>query len=388
MNKWIKWTFAALVALLLLGALLAALRPSPLQVDVATVETRPFQVTVNAQGRTRAHQPFVVSAPVAGQLQRSALIEGQRVQQGEVLAQIALAPENPRNEAAIRANLAAAQAREESAQAAIRDAESAANRATREASRRDQLFRQGLIGEEERDSFRQAAEAADAHLLNARAALSAARADIDMARALLVGIDAEFEALVAVTSPVDGTVHRVHERSSRVLQAGEALLTLSNEDALELVIDLLTREAVQVNPGDRILISDWGGEQTLQGRVRHIEPEAFTKISALGVEEQRVNVIGELDQRPTSLGAEYRIEAAIVVREESAELTVPNHALFRRGGAWHTFVISDGVARLREVAVGARGGEYFQVLDGLQAGEQVILFPSDQIADGVAVVAR
>lgn len=267
------------------------------------------------------------------------------------------------------------------------DAEAALERARRESERRERLFEQRLIGEEERETYRQALVAAEARLLNTRASLNAARADVDTARALLLGIDeaANGRSIVQVYAPVNGTVHRVHERSERVLQAGAPLLDLSDGDAMELVVDLLTQDAVQVSPGDALRITGWGGERTLNGRVSYVEPEAFTKISALGVEEQRVNVIGEFLDEQLPLGAGYRVEVAIVTNEVEDVLAVPNNTLFRRNNNWHVFVVYNGQARLQQVQTGERSREYTGIRSGLQENDQVILFPSDRINDGTRV---
>lgn len=384
MRKWI-------VGLMVLAIALAVVfsRPSALPVEAAAVEHRELVVTVQEQGRTRARLPHIVTAPVSGHMIRTTLVEGTRVEQGQVLARMALMMEDTRTEASIRANVAAAEARFHAAQASLVEAESVVPHARREAERRDRLFLDRMIGEEERDTYRQALNAAEARLLSAQAAVTAARADVANAQALLMGIDggnSETNTL-PVTSPASGTIQRVHERGDRVVPAGAPLFQISDDDALELVIDLLTQDAVQVSPGDRILITGWGGSDTLQGVVDYIEPQAFTKFSALGVEEQRVNVIGVLDTNAGShsLGAEYRIEAAIVIWQADNVLTVPTSALFRRDGEWQVFAIVDGTSRLKPVQIGRRNRDHAEVIAGLNAGDQVVVFPSDLVQDGVAV---
>lgn len=387
MKKLSRWLFAIALALLLVVAARMALLPDPLPVETAAVDTRDLRVTVEEQGRTRAHLPYTVTAPVSGQLLRSGLIEGDRVEAGDVMARITVPPEDPRGELSARASVAAAEAREEASRASVEEAEAALELARREARRREELFGQGVIGEEERDRFQQNAETARARLNSARARLSAARADVALARAGLLGIDhgAGERRIHEVVAPVGGTVYTVFERGERVVQAGTELYLLSDGDAMELVIDLLTREAVNVSPDDRILISGWGGERTLEGRVKYVEPEAFTKISALGVEEQRVNAIGELVEPDSPLGAGYRIEAAIVVEALEDVLTVPVSALFRRDGGWRVFRVEQETARMRRVEIGQRGNDHARVLDGLQTGDRVIVFPSNRIAEGVSV---
>jgi len=390
MNRTLKWILLAVAAAVAIALLALMLRPAAMSVDTVSAERRTLTVSIEEQGRTRARLPYTVSAPVAGQLQRVTLVEGARVSAGDELARISIARESPRNEAAIRANLASAQARESAAEAAVVDAETSLTRARRESERRDRLFEQRVIGEEERDSYRQAASAAEARLLNARASVNAARADVDTARALLLGIDTDANgaSTVAVHAPATGTIHRVHERSERVVQAGAPLFDLSDGDAMELVVDLLTQDAVRVSAGDRMLITGWGGDRTLQGQISYIEPEAFTKVSALGVEEQRVNVVGQFIDSDLPLGAGYRVEAAIVVSETDNVLTVSNNSLFRRDGNWHVFVVSDDRAQLQAVQIGQRSATHTAIVDGLGEGDTVIQFPSDQIEDGSRVIAR
>ncbi len=384
-----RWWWALLLLLGVALLIVLGMRPQPMTVDTALIERRELLVTVQEQGRARAREPFVVAAPIGGQLLRTVLIEGDRVLAGQALTSIAVAPENQRTEAVLRATLVAAQARGIAAEAGMREAQSALQLAQQEAQRREQLFAQRLIGQEERDIYLQSAAVAQTRLQAAQATLDAARAEIDSANAQLIGFsDTGPEGLVPVLAPAAGIVQRVFEKNERVVPAGTPLFQISRGDAMELVVDLLTQEAVQVTPGDRMLISGWGGAETLEARVRYIEPEAFTKFSALGVEEQRVNVIGELLENNPALRAEYRIEAAIVTSEQPSALTVPTSAMFRRDSGWHVFVVEDGVARLRAVDAGERSAEYAEVLGGLQEGERVVIFPSDAVADGVLVAPR
>ncbi len=377
-----------MLAIIVLG-LAMAMRRQPLTVDTALIERRALLITVQEQGRARAREPFTVAAPVSGQLLRTVLIAGDRVLAGQALTSIAVAPQDQRTEAVLRAALAAAQARSTAAEASVSESQSALQRAEQEAQRREQLFAQRMIGQEERDIYLQSAAVAQARVVAAQASAEAAMAEIESARSQLIGFsDTGPEGLIPVLAPSAGVVQRVFEKSERIVPAGTPLFLISRGDAMELVVDLLTQEAVQVSPGDRMLISGWGGAQTLEARVRYIEPEAFTKFSALGVEEQRVNVVGELLESNPALRSEYRIEAAIVISEKPAALTVPTSAMFRRDSGWHVFVIEGGTALLRAVDAGERSAEYAEVLGGLQEGEQVVIFPSDAVADGVLVQPR
>lgn len=374
------------VSLLFVGLLAWALRPVPVAVEVATVERRPFTVTVEEQGRTRARNPYTVAAPVTGRLLRTTLDEGMRVSQGQVIAQLALPPQDQRTVAVIQAGVAAAEARVSAASAAVDEARSSRSRASRELERREELFKNNLASAEETEYYRQLLDAESARVASAEAALAAARAELSSNQLQLLGTDAGAEDIIQdVLAPADGTVYRVLEESERVVTAGTPLFQISNEDSMEVVVDLLTQDAVQVEAGDTVHITGWGGDYTIDGQVRYIEPEAFTKISALGVEEQRVNVIVDLLNAPPNLGAEYRVEVAVVTWQGNDVLTIPSSAIFQRTSGWHTFVVDDDETQLRSLLLGFRGREYTQVVDGVTEGEVVVVFPSDLIQQGTQV---
>lgn len=382
-----KWIVGAL-ALLAVTVYLVMSSSSALPVDTATITTQDLVITVQEQGRTRARLPWTVTAPVNAHMLRSALIEGQRVEQGQVLAELALLAEDNRTEAAYRAGLDAAEARRRVAEASLAEAESALERSRSEASRRERLALDRLIGREELELYQQALAAAEARVQSARSSVNAAQADVASASARLMGTDGNGENRLTLTAPVGGTVLRVLERGDRAVSAGTPLFEISDGDAMELVVDLLTQEAVRVRPGDDILVTGWGSNDVLRAVVDYVEPQAFTKFSALGVEEQRVNVIGSLVQTAPMLGAGYRIEAAIVVARHEQALAVPVSALFRRNDEWHVFVVENGRAALRRLEIGDRNRDFAQVINGLSAGDSVILYPSDLISDGVDVISQ
>lgn len=383
-----KWLQIAGGVLLVAVVAALVLRPATIEVDVADVEKGLVTVTVDEQGRTRARRPYTVAAPITGRLLRPTIDEGDRVVRGQVVARIAPPATDARSEATARADLGAALARQRNAATARTEAESALRLANAEAERRRELYRTRMISVESRDTFVQAAQAAEARLGSADAALAAAQAEANAARARLLGAGtvADGEGAISVLAPVDGRVLHVLEESERVVQAGTPLFQFNEGDALELVIDVLTEQAVQVCSDDPIRITGWGGDTPLIGKVRYVEPGAFTKISALGVEEQRVNVIGDLDHAPPALGAQFRIEAAIQTWSGTV-LRIPTGAMFRRDNAWQVFVVDDGHARLRQFGLGHRSADFAEVTSGLKEGQQVIVFPSDQIADGVRVSA-
>lgn len=361
-------------------------RQGPVTVEVGEVQRRDYFEAIEAQGRTRARNPYTITAPVAGRLLRPSLDEGDRVEAGQVVAVIAPSPQDQRTTAYAEASLAAARARLANAEASLQESRSAHQRVSRELQRREQLFESGLSSEEEIELYRQMESAELARVQGAEAAVSAAEADIESTRALLLGADASSnDGHIEIKAPVNGTVYRVMENNERVLQAGTPLMEISNQDSLEVVIDLLTQDAVQVEAGDTVYLADWGGDQTISAMVRQVEPQAFTKVSALGVEEQRVNVIADLFQRPEELGAEYRVEASIVTWQGQDVLTIPTSALFQNPSGWHCFVVSEGRAELTPVTIGSRGRDFTRVIGGVEEGDRVILYPSDLVADGVTV---
>jgi len=381
-----KWLIPGVLAVVVILAVVFAMSPTPLPVETALVEERTLTILVEEQGRTRARDPFVVAAPINGRLLRIQLDEGNHVEQGQITARIALAPEDRRTEATYRANLTAAEARQAAAEAALMEAESAVARARREEERRGELLKNNLISQEELEYYYQVTDSAEARRLSAQATQAAAAAEVESARSRLLGISTDNEeGVLDITAPVSGTIYRVYEESERVVQAGTPLMDISNDDSLEIIIDLLTQDAVKVSPGDPILVTGWGEDRVISARVSYIEPQAFTKISALGVEEQRVNVIAEFLEPTSPLGAGYRIEAGIVVWEEDNVLTVPTSALFQRSSTWQVFVVTGDTVELRALTLGQRGREYAQVLDGLRADDRIVLYPSDLISEGITV---
>ncbi len=376
---------AIVAAVALLAALL--LKPDVVEVDSYTVNRGKLVVTVQEQGRTRSRYRYTVSAPVTGRLLRSGHIVGDPIKAGDILATIAPPPQDPREASIARSVVKAAEARQREAGARLEEALSNFQRANDESRRRNDLYERQLIGIEVRDLYAQTAVAAKARLDSARATLAAANAELEAARARLLGIDANLdsEAVVEIAAPVSGTLLHIHEESERVLPAGSPLFELGKGNTLELVIDLLTEEAMKVRPGAPVTITGWGGDRSLAGTVRYVEPGAFTKISTLGVEEQRVNVIGDIIDPPPGLGAQYRVEAAIQTWSGDDVPRIPLGAVFRRQGGWHTFVIDNGLARLSQLRLGQRSSEFAEVLEGVEEGQQVILYPSDLIDDGVKV---
>ena len=372
----------AVAAVLVAAGAYALLRPAPLPVETARVTRGPLQVTVDEEGETRVRDRYVVAAPVAGRVARIELREGDPVAAGQVVARLFAAPLDARAREQAAGRVAQAEDAQRAADAGVKQAVAAAEQARRGARRAQQLAAQNLIAPEEREraELEQATRAEELESAQFRA--QAAAHDVDVARAALL---AGAGTAIPLRSPVTGRVLRIPERSERVVLAGTPLIELGDPARLEIVADLLSSDAVRVEPGDAILIEGWGGGRTLRGRLRRVEPSGFTKVSALGVEEQRVNVIGDFVDPPGAIGDRYRVEVRIVVWEERDVLQVPTSALFRHGDAWSVFVIEDGRARQRDVRVGHQSTFAAEVMGGLPEGDAVIRNPSDRITDGVRV---
>jgi HlyD family secretion protein len=375
-------TAAAAVLVLALVAFLS--RDPPREVEIGVVDVGPLEVAIEEDGRSRAVDRYVVAAPVAGRLQRIELREGAPVAAGEVVARIEPLPLDASTRGQLQAQLNAAVARLRAAESTAAQAESAVEQAERELERRRALVDAGAIPAELLEQYALALQAREQERTSAREAARAAASDVEATRAALIGSDDGSQGVIAVRAPGPGTLLRVEERSARIVSPGEPLLEIGDPGALEVVVDVLTPDAVRIRPGMPARLTGWGGD-TLHAAVRLVEPSAFTRVSALGVEEQRVNVILDLDRRPHTLGDGYRMDARIIVWVEDSVVTVPAAALFRSAAGWQAFVIEGGRARLRDVEVGERGEARTQVLGGLEPGEPVVLFPPDDLVDGARV---
>lgn len=384
-----------LTFLVLIGAGVVYLwwRPAAVEVEVATVERGAMQVTVDEEGETRVRDRFVVAAPLSGRVERIELDEGDAVEEGQVVVRMYPLPLDPRAVAEGTARLDAAQAAKREADARVEQARAAVDQAVRAAGRARRLGKDGTISSEElelailEEITRQKEGEAAEH--------AARRADHDMraAQAALLATAGTVEGNstdnveVELRAPVKGSVLRVLEESERVVSVGTPLLEIGDPKALEIVIDVLSTDAVQVRPQHLVMIKDWGGNGMLDARVRLVEPSGFTKVSALGVEEQRVNIIAEFVDSPGPLGDGYRVEARIVVWEGENVLRIPSSALFRHRGSWSVFIVDGGRAHRRDVEIGHRNPIEVEIVKGLEPGESVILHPSDLLDEGVRVIA-
>lgn len=374
------------VALVLIAATVAyALRPDVLDTETATVARGPMKVTVDEEARTRVRNRFVIAAPVSGRLQRLTLREGDAVSPGQVVAWIAPLPLDSASSRIASAHVRSAMALRSEAASRVEQARVALDLAASVSRRREALYAAGAISNEQREQAAAEARAAREDLDAARSRLGAASAEVEAARAALLPSEGPGARLVPVRSPVRGRVLRVPEASERVIAASTPVLELGDAAALEVIADVLSSDAVRIMPGSAVEIADWGGDKPLTGTVRSVEPSAFTRVSALGVDEQRVNVIVDIVDPPASLGDGFRVEMKATVWEAREVLTIPASALFQRSGEWMVFVVEDGRARERQVQVGHRTGAVAELKGGLREGDRVILFPSDKVSDGVRV---
>jgi HlyD family secretion protein len=377
------WSGAALVGAVLVWL---ALRPSPVPVDVAAATIGPLQVTIDEEARTRVRDRYVVTAPIAGRVMRIALEAGDPVAGGAVVVRMTPLPLDPRSRAQAQALVAAAVDAQRAAAATVTQARETLAQARRERARVAELASRSLVAPAERERAELAESVAAQDLEAAEFRAQAAQHDVEAARAALIAAGAG--AVVTLRAPVSGVVLRIPERSERVVQAGEPLLEVGNCGDLEIVADLLSSDAVKVRPGHLMLVEDWGGDSALVARVRRVEPGGFTKISALGVEEQRVHVVADLGQCPAALGDGYRVEARIVIWEADSVLKVPTTALYRAGEGWGVFVIDGGRAAERAVEVGRQNAFETEILSGLKPGELLVRHPGDRIRAGIRVRAR
>lgn len=377
--------FAAIVVVVLTAF---AFRPKPVGVEAVRVARGPLMTTVDEQGFTRVRERYEIAAPVAGRQARIDVHPGDDVAAGTALVRFDPAPLDARQVEQLTARIRAAEQLASEAAAAVKRARSAYELAHRERMRAEALAREGVGAraafEDAKSIESQRARDVDA----ARFAADAAKFDIDVARAALVAADAEGEIRpITIRAPVRGRVLRVLHESAGVVAAGTPLLELGDIGTLEVVVDVLSTDGVKVHPGTTALLERWGGDHPLRATVRLVEPSAFTKISALGVEEQRVYVIADLVDRPPQLGDRYRVEARIVLWQGDA-LKVPSTALFRDRDAWALFVVDHGRARVRRVAVGHQSATESEITNGLREGDTVIAHPSDLLRDGVRVAAE
>ncbi|GEJ58082.1 efflux RND transporter periplasmic adaptor subunit [Anaeromyxobacter diazotrophicus] len=386
-----RLAIAALAAAGGAAALALALRPASVPVELATATRARLQVTVEGPGRTRVRERYLVAAPVPGHLLRLAVAAGDAVQAGDVVARIvatAPAPLDARTRAELRGRLAAARGAEALAGRTLERARHAGALARAAQERARALARGGSLAPRELEEAETAAAERGHELEMAEAAVRQARGETEAAAAALAAGGGPGAAPVEVRAPAAGRVLRVLQESESPLPAGAPLLELGDPARLEARVDLLSSEAVRVGPGAPVEVRHWGGDGALRGTVRRVEPAAFTKVSALGVEEQRVYVLVDpVGPGWQGLGDGFALDAAVIVSDREGVTQVPAAALFRQRDGWALFAVEAGRARLRAVRTGAAGEAAVEIVEGVAPGDRVIVHPSDRLADGVRVEA-
>jgi HlyD family secretion protein len=396
LRKWIRRALIAFAVLAVVGLIVVAWIPNPVEVEVAEVVRGPLVVTVNEDGRTRVKDRYLVSAPITGNLARLDLEAGDAIEEGQILARLVPLPP-PLLDSRTRAE---AKARVDSAIAARRQAQAAVNRARfqrdfakQESERALAVVQQGGLARSDSDRAVSTYRGSEEDLRSAEFGGRVAEHQLTLAQTALMQLTGKGEEgeQLDISSPVAGQVLKVFQESEGVALSGTAIVEVGDPSALEVVVDVLSQDATRIPAGAATTIERWGGKNSLRGHVRVVEPSAFTKLSALGVEEQRVNVIIDMDDGRelwSSLGDGYRVEARISVWEGENVLKVPASAVFRSEEAWATFVVEEGTAIVQTVELGETNGLETEVLSGLEEGDTVIAYPSDSVRDGVSVKAR
>ena len=380
-RRWLPYAGAAV----LVALITAGLWPRPIPVETARAAVGPLRATVNEEGKTRIKQRYVVSAPVAGQLRRIPFKAGAEVQAGETV----LAVIDPLSSTLLDARTRlAAEAKRDTAVANVEKARAGQHFAASELRRLEKLHAEKMVSVQELESGQLREASAAKEQAAAESALRQTEAELaEFAAIVPAGTNTLLDP-VQVKAPANGRVLRVFEENARSVAAGTPVMEIGDPADLEVVVEVLSRDGAAIPPGTPVELEQWGGGEPLRAKVRLVEPAAFTKVSALGVEEQRVNVIADLLTAPEqrrNVGDAFRVEARIIVWEARDALKVPAGALFRKGEQWAAFVVAEGRARLRIVKAGRSSGTETQVLEGLKEGEEVILYPGSRVRDGQRV---
>lgn len=376
-RSWLPY----LGVIVLVALIVAGLWPKPAPVETARVTTGKLRATVNEEGKTRIRQRYVVSAPVAGQVRRIPFKAGAEI----TSTQTVVAVIDPISPALLDARTRTlAEAKRDSAAAQLERARAQQKYAASELRRNEKLYQEKTVSTQEMEQIQWRETSAARELTAAEAALRQAEAEL-----------LEFSSArdpnrppIELHAPVTGRVLKVFEESSRAVVVGTPLLEIGDPNDLEVIIEALSRDGATIKPGTPVELEQWGGPEPLQATVRFVEPAAFTKVSALGVEEQRVYVVADLLTPPAqrgSLGDNFRVEARIITWQKEQALKVPNGAIFRRGDQWHTYVVANDHAELRSVTIGRASTTETEILEGVKDGDAVILYPGDRIKDGLRV---
>lgn len=391
LTRRVTWLVMVAIAAVVLAVLM---RSSPVPVDVATIQRGPLRVTLAEEGETRVADRFVVSAPLAGRVLRLELRPGDPVVANRTIVArlLAAAPAliDARTRAELSARVQSAEATLARARAELARVRAESAQAERVHARSQALAKAGAIAQERLEAEALAAQTLRNAEASADASVRAAESDLQMARASLMPSQtgARQSAPIELRSPIDGVVLRRVRESEAVVAQGEPLIEIGDISRLEVVADFLSSDAVLVAAGQPAVIERWGGGNSLRARVRLVEPSGFTKISALGVEEQRVNVVLDVEdprEAWTRLGDRYRVEVQVVIWEAADVVLAPGSSLVRQGAGWAVFVVEGDVARVRPVTAGQRNDSHVQILTGVEPGTRVVVYPGDAVADGERV---
>ncbi len=392
---WLRRVFFGVLGIGLLAMIVISFLPKPAVVETAIAERGALVVTVNEDGKSRVKDRYVISAPLSGNLARIELRPGDEVKPGQVIARLVPLRSpllDTRTKAEAQARLRATEAARRQAKAQIQRAKAAHSFAKRTADRAKQLSKEGINTKADTEQAILEERARSAEVSSAEFGSKVAAYEVQMARAALGAMNKKKGTAdsMEVPSPVAGRVLRVVHESEGVVQAGAPLVEVGDPAALEIVVDVLTSDAVRIRPGSRVEILRWGGAP-LKAQVRLVEPSAFTRLSALGVEEQRVNAVIDLRdpyKKWTALMDGFRVEAKIVIWETQDVLRIPTSALFQAGDGFAVFVVEEGVAQRRELKLGHNNGLSVEVLEGLSTDTRIVLHPSDRVTDGAKVTFR
>lgn len=384
-KKILLIVIAVLLAIAMITWILA---PAPLRLQLVRAEKAALSVSVDNEGIVRVRDAYLVTSPIAATIERLVLRTGDTVTRGDVLAWLLPLSIDLQSREQTLARLQAAQAQWSEATLQQREAEINHALAKSELARQKALVRDHFISPQALDQLIAHESIARAAVSAAQARTKGAQATVNEARAAVNTFTRATERKMPVRAPASGRVLSVTQQSERTIGAGLPLMTIGDPGYLEAVVDVLSGDAVIIQPGMRMLLRGWGGDTPLEARVRLVEPVAFTKISALGIEEQRVNVIADPVGSPWPLGDGYRIQARIVLWQQDGVLKLPGSSIFRVGNEWRVFVAENGRARERTVIIGQRNRDDVQIISGLREGEQVIRFPSRQVSDGARIMAE
>ena len=398
MSIWFKRAALAIAALAVAAAFYWALREQPIPVDTAHIIGGPMHVTIDQEGIARVRDIYTVSSPISGHLSRTTLEVGDAVKASKTVI-ATIHPLDPplidrRTEVELQAATDAARASVELAKAEVKRMQAELDLARSELERATKLSESSTISQRALERASADVTVRETQLTSARATVALREAELASAVARqtqstqFAAGDHSSDCCVQVTAPIDGTVLEIMTKSEQAVSPGTQIAKIGNPEDLELVADFLSADAVHIRPGQKAAIVDWGGDGMLQATVRRIDPAAFTKVSALGIEEQRVNVILDLDKPEPLLGDGFRIYARIAIWQSDAAVQVPIAAIFRSGGSWTTFRVAEDRVELVPLEIGHMNSEMAEVVSGLTAEDIVVVHPSDTLSDGGLITLR